>query len=100
MRYVFMAYHHPRPEHRLALVRWTQRVAAALRAQPGLLLLGDFDDTANGRIVALSVWESKTQFESGWKAALDSLNDEPPYDLWEARPLEVIAGNELEMPNG
>src|SRR5690349_3648942 len=64
VRYLFMAYHFPRPEYRHDLLRWTQRVADALRAQPGLLQVGDFDDPANGRIVAISIWESTERFRA------------------------------------
>jgi hypothetical protein len=93
-----MAYHFPRPEYRHDLLRWTQRVADALRAQPGLLQVGDFDDPANGRIFAISIWESTERFRAGWERAMASLGTEPPYDLWETRPLEVVALAELDEP--
>ena len=95
MRYLFMAIHHPKPEYRDDLLRWMQRVGAALRAQPGLLLLGDFDDPANGRIVAVSIWESEGHFRAGSKRAFASLGAEAPYDLWETRPLEVFTIGEI-----
>ena len=95
MRYLFMAIHHPRPEYRDDLLRWMQRVGAALRAQPGLLLLGDFDDPANGRIVAVSIWESEGHFRTGSAQAFASLGAQAPYDLWETRPLEVVTIGEI-----
>jgi hypothetical protein len=58
VRYLFMAFHYPKPEYRNDLLTWIHRVGAALRAQLGLLQLGDFDDVAHGRIVAVSIWES------------------------------------------
>ena len=95
MRYLFMAIHHPKPEYRDDLLRWMQRVGAALRAQPGLLLLGDFDDPANGRIVAVSIWESDEHFRTGSAKAFASLGAEAPYGLWETRPLEVFTIGEI-----
>jgi len=95
MRYLFMAFHYPKPEYRNDLLHWIQRVGAALRAQPGLLELADFDDPANGRIVAVSIWDSAEHFRTGREKAMASLNAEPPYDLWERRPLEVFTLEEL-----
>ena len=96
MRFLFMAYHHPRPEYRDELLRWIERVGATLKAQPGLLELADFDDPVNGRIVAVSIWESAEHFRVGRERAMDSLGEEAPYDLWETRPLEVFTLAELE----
>jgi heme-degrading monooxygenase HmoA len=97
VRYLFMAFHYPRPEYRNDLLLWIHQVGAALRAQPGLLQLGDFDDPTNGRIVAVSIWESAEHFRAGWEKAAASLNfDEALYDLWETRPLEVFTIGELE----
>ena len=95
MRYLFMAFHYPRPAYRDDLIHHMQRVGAALRAQPGLLQLADFDDPANGRIVAVSIWESAEAFRVGRRRAMASLGDEPPYDLWETRPLEVFTLGEF-----
>ena len=58
MRFAALAYHHPRPEHRDELLRGLGECGAALKAQPGLLELAGFDDPVNGRIVAVSIWES------------------------------------------
>lgn len=96
MRHLFMAIHYPKPEYRNDLLLWIQRVGAALRAQPGLLQLADFDDAANGRIVAVSIWESAEHFRTAREKAFASLDDEPLYDLWETRPLEVFTIGELE----
>lgn len=96
MRYLFMAFHYPKSEYRADLLRWIARVGAALTAQPGLLELADFDDPANDRIVAVSIWESAEHFRVGRDRAMDSLDEEAPYDLWETRPLEVVTLGELE----
>jgi heme-degrading monooxygenase HmoA len=93
-----MAIHHPKPEYRQDLVTWIGRVGAALRAQPGLLDLGDFDDVANGRIVAVSIWESEDRFRTGQERAFASLGEGAPYEVWETRPLEVFTLGELEDP--
>lgn len=96
VRYLFMAFHYPKPEYRDDLLRWIARVSEALRAQSGLQELGDFDDVANGRIIAVSIWESEDSFRAGWKRAMDSLGEEAPYDLWETRlPLEIYGAKEL-----
>ena len=95
-QYLFMAFHYPRPEYRDDLLRWIQRVGAALQSQPGLLQLADFDDPANGRIVAVSLWESAEAFRTGQLRAFASLDGEPRYELWETRPLEVFTLGELE----
>jgi heme-degrading monooxygenase HmoA len=95
VRYLFMAIHHPKPEYRQDLVAWIGRVRAALRAQPGLLQLGDFDDVANGRIVAVSIWESEEHFRTGRERAFASLGEGAPYEVWETGPLEVFTLAEL-----
>jgi hypothetical protein len=96
VRYLFMAIHHPKPEYRQDLVMWIGRVGAALRAQPGLLHLGDFDDAPNGRIVAVSIWESEEHFRIGRDRAFAFLGENAPYEMWETRPLEVFTLGELE----
>ncbi len=93
---MFMAFHYPKPEYRNDLLRWIHRVAVALRAQPGLLELADFDDATNGRIVAVSIWESAEHFRVGSERAFAALGEEAPYDLWEYRPLEVFTLGEVE----
>ena len=98
MRYLFMAIHHPKPEYRQDLVTWIGRVGAALRVQPGLLHLGDFDDVATGRIVAVSIWESEEHFRTARERAFASLGEAAPYEVWETRPLEVSTLGELEDP--
>ncbi|HEV2404902.1 MAG TPA: antibiotic biosynthesis monooxygenase [Ktedonobacterales bacterium] len=101
MRYLFMAYHYPRPEYRDELARYIHLVGEALRAQPGLLQLADFDDPANGRVVAISIWESADAFRVGSERAFASLDVKPRYDLWETRlPLEVFTLGELAEPEG
>lgn len=101
MRYLFMAFHYPRPEYRADLIQHIQRVGAALRAQPGLLQLADFDDPANGRIVAVSIWESAEAFRVGSERAFASLDVQPNYELWETRlPLEVVTLGELAETAG
>jgi quinol monooxygenase YgiN len=96
VRYLFMAFHYPKPEYRNDLLLWIQRVGAALRTQPGLLQLADFDDAANGRIVAVSIWESAEHFRTARERAFASLGEDAPYDLWETRPLEIFTLGELE----
>jgi quinol monooxygenase YgiN len=98
VRYLFMAFHHPKPEYRDALIRWIGRVSTALRAQPGLLTVADFDDPANGRIVAISIWESAEAFREGRARAFASLGEDAPYDLWETRPIEIVTLGELAEP--
>ena len=94
-RYLFMAFHYPRPEHRDELLRWIQQVSVALRTLPGLVQRADFDDPANGRIVAVSIWQSEERFRTAQANAFASLAGEPHYDLWETRPLEVFTLGEL-----
>ncbi|MGH2487438.1 MAG: hypothetical protein ACRDHE_15645 [Ktedonobacterales bacterium] len=100
MRYLFMAFHYPRPEYRDDLLRHIHLVGAALRAQPGLVQLADFDDPANGRIVAVSIWESAEAFRMGRARAMASHDEEPRYDVWESRPLEVFTLGELAETEG
>ena len=100
VRYLFMAFHYPKPEYRQDLLRWIQRVGDALRSQPGLLQLGDFDDPANGRIVAVSIWASEAHCRIGRDRAFASLDGEAPYELWETRPLEIFTLGELEDTAG
>jgi heme-degrading monooxygenase HmoA len=96
MRFLFMAFHYPKPEYRAELLQWIERVGTALKAQPGLLELADFDDPEHGRIVAVSIWGSAEHFRLGRENAMNSLGEEAPYDIWEARPLEMFTLGELE----
>jgi heme-degrading monooxygenase HmoA len=97
MRYLFMAFHYPKPEYRDDLLRAMNRFGTALEAQPGLLQLADFDDPANNRIVALSLWESAEHFHAGRAKAAAELSDDADFDLWETRPREVFALGEIAV---
>ena len=96
MRYLFMAFHYPKSEYRQDLLRWIGHVGAALRAQPGLLQLGDFEDAANGRIVAASVWQSEAHLRTAREHTFASLGAAAPYEVWETRLPEVFTLGELE----
>ncbi|HEU5440260.1 MAG TPA: antibiotic biosynthesis monooxygenase [Ktedonobacterales bacterium] len=96
MRYLFIAFHYPKPEYRQDLLRWISRVGAALRAQPGLLQLGDFEDAVNGRIVAVSVWESADHLRTARELTFASLGAGALYEVWETRLPEVFTLGELE----
>lgn len=101
MRYLFMAFHFPKPEYRADLIEHIHHVGAALSAQPGLLQLADFDDPAHGRIVAVSIWESEEAYREGSRRAFASLDVTPNYELWESRmPLEVFTLSELAETAG
>jgi quinol monooxygenase YgiN len=97
MRYLFMAFHYPKPEYRDDLLRAMHRFGTALEAQPGLLQLADFDDPANNRIVALSLWESAEHFRAATTKAADALSNDADFDLWETRPREVFALGEIAV---
>ena len=96
MRFLFMAFHYPRPEYRDDLLRTMHRFGEALKAQPGLLQLADFDDPANGRLVALSLWESAEHCRAGRANAAGALSN-ANFDLWETRPTEVFALGEIAV---
>jgi heme-degrading monooxygenase HmoA len=96
MRFLFMAFHYPKPEYRDDLLRAMRHFGAALEAQAGLLQLADFDDSANDRLVALSLWESAEHFRAGRANAADALSD-ANFDLWETRPTEVFALGEIAV---
>lgn len=79
--FVAIAFHHPAPQHEADYAAYMRRVQAAVGAPPGLIRFDCVRDDAGGRLLGLSVWESRAAFEAALPA-IGSLIDEhlPEWD--------------------
>jgi quinol monooxygenase YgiN len=84
-RILAQAVHYPKPEHREDLIAAMKRLAAATEGLAGLDEIGGFEDAADGRIVAISVWSSPEAMQAGMPALGAAIAD-VPFDEWERQP--------------
>lgn len=89
MAFMFLSIHYPKPEHRDDVLRSMERVGEALRGASGLRQIGPWKEEGGGRIVGLSIWESRDAFERALEQ-FSAAGDKPSRDLWEERPAEEI----------
>jgi hypothetical protein len=97
MSFTFMAFHHPRPEHREDLLRGMAEFSAVLGSLPGLIEAGAWEQGGDPRIVAISRWESRAAFETAWPVMAAALAD-TPFDVWEEREAELFLLDPVRMP--
>jgi heme-degrading monooxygenase HmoA len=87
MAFMFIAIHHPKPEHRDDVLQSMTRVGDALRGSSGLLQIGPWQEEEGNRLIGLSIWESREAFELALRAV--GRFGRSPED-WEERPAEEI----------
>jgi len=56
MAFVFIAIHHPKPEHRDDVFQSMTRVGDLLRGSPGLVQVGPWKEEEGNRLIGLSIW--------------------------------------------
>ncbi|HYM83926.1 MAG TPA: antibiotic biosynthesis monooxygenase [Candidatus Dormibacteraeota bacterium] len=95
MKHLFLAIHHPKPEHAEDLLAAMTRFGATLATVPGML--GASAWAGDDRIVAMSVWESRERFLEARSAMGEAIAD-VPFERWEARPRELLGLDEVEQP--
>jgi len=94
--FLFLAIHYPKPEHRDDVLRSMQRVGDALRGAPGLRQIGPWKEAEGGRIVGISIWESRAAFERALAQFNSTARARP--EEWEERPSEEIFAEQVALP--
>lgn len=94
MKHLFLAIHHPTPEHAADLIDAMARFGDRLEAMPGMLQASAWRD--GERIVAISMWDSPEAFMAAGPAMATAVADVPFAD-WEERPRELFRLDEIGM---
>ena len=63
--FILMSVHHPRPEHRTALIESMHRYGAAIRGCEGLVAIRTLEDAGSDRLVGLAVFASAREDAHG-----------------------------------
>lgn len=92
MRLLFMAVHHPKPEHVDDLVGAMTRFGGVLASTDGVLHASAW--RADEQIVAISIWDSRDRFVAAGPALAAAIAD-VPFGAWEARPRELLMLDEV-----
>lgn len=92
--FVLMSVHHPRPEHRTAVIDSMHRYGGALRGQPGLRSIHTLADAHSSRLVGLAIFESRADFERLAPIARAVVKDDP-FDRWEEGEIDGFALTEV-----
>ncbi len=96
MRYLYLVIHYPKPEHVEDLLTEMRRLDETMRGTPGLLQIGPWREEQTGRIVALSLWESREAFAAAVGQIAAAVAD-VPFDDWEERPPEILQAEEIML---
>ncbi len=94
MKHLFLAIHHPKPDHVDDLVASMGRFGSQLDAVTGMLEASAWRD--GERIVAISIWESRERFIAAGPAMAGAVAD-VPFPEWESRPRELFNLEEVVM---
>ncbi len=94
MRHLFLAIHHPKPEHADDLVAAMAGFGSQLDTITGMLGASAWRD--GERIVAISIWESRERFLAAGPAMAAAVAG-VPFAEWESRPRELYSLDEVVM---
>ncbi len=86
---MLMSVHHPRPEHRAALVDSMHRYGAAIRGRAGLISIHTLADEDSDRLVGLAIFATREDFERLAPVAREAVSDDP-FERWEAAPVDGL----------
>jgi hypothetical protein len=92
MRQLFLAIHHPKPEHVDDLLGAMSRFGSVLTSTQGVVHASAW--RADGQIVAISIWESHDDLVAARPAMATAIAD-VPFAEWEARPRELLTLDEV-----
>jgi heme-degrading monooxygenase HmoA len=87
--FVHLSIHYPRPESEADLVASMHRFGAALAGAPGLLSVATLKDERSARLVGLTTWASRADWEAAIAGARAAVAHDD-FDLWEERDPEVM----------
>jgi quinol monooxygenase YgiN len=93
MRFLYLAIHYPKPEHRQDLLQAMQALGLSMRTAKGMIEANAWFEQDEKRIVATSIWESATAFQQAAPMIGAAIKD-VPFDEWEAPPRELLRLNE------
>ncbi len=89
-----IAIHHPKAEHRGAVVESMHRFAAVARSQAGLREVHTLADTRSDALMGMAVWESAEALGAA-RPALSAATEGDDFDTWEAEPIQVYLLEEI-----
>ncbi len=95
MNHLFLAIHHPKPDHLDDLVEAMTVLGRTLETVPGLVSVSSWRDQE--RVVAMSVWESRDALAAA-RPAISAAIADVPFDQWEARPRDLFFLDEFTIP--
>ena len=64
MRFIFMVFHYPAPDHRDGLLAAMREMAGFFEGKPGFIEAGPWVEEGSDRVVGISVWESREAFSA------------------------------------
>lgn len=99
MTFITLGIHYVKPEYVDDLLGAMQRINEAAHGAPGLLKIGAWRDIPTGRLVGVSMWESREAFEAAQKRIFAAAAD-LPFDQWEEHPRDVLLLEEATLPPG
>jgi len=77
-----MSIHHPKPEHRAALIESMHRYGGSIRGSAGLRSIHALQDAHSDRLVGLAIFDSQADFERLAPIARKAVENDP-FDEWE-----------------
>lgn len=92
MRQLFLAIHHPKPEHVDDLVRAMTQFGSVLASTEGMLHASAW--RGDEQIVAISIWDSRDHLVAAGPTMAAAVAD-VPFAAWEARPRELLTLEEI-----
>ena len=91
LRYLTVRILYPRPEALEDVLAAVSKVAAEARRHPGLVEIGAWWDSANQRLVSISLWESAEQAREATRD-MHALFADIPWAAWERQAAENLLG--------
>ncbi len=92
--FALMSIHHPRPEHREALIDSMHRYGDAIRGREGLVSIHTLQDAHSDRLVGLAIFDSEEAFGALAPIARAAVADDP-FDEWESVPIDGLGLTEI-----
>ena len=97
--FIHMSIHVPNPGHEQQVLDSMNRVRLAALGTPGLLLIGPWREDGGGRIVGISMWETRAHWEAALPALFAVAEADDPDGAWHASPPErILLEDALALP--
>jgi len=91
---ILMSVHHPRAEHRDALIASMHRYGAAISGETGLLSIHTLADADSDRLVGLAIFEDEAAYERLAPIARAAVADDP-FEVWEQVEIDGLRLTEV-----